>query len=99
MPIITLQKTMTPTMLTAGDALHRDSARVAVMMIINSIPYIFFRPSRSARYPKTIMPKTVPTFGATFMRFDASDGMFPLLCGSCQYTIPIIDITRPMAKS
>lgn len=60
MPIKTRQKMMRPTMEVPGPGPTSDWARVAMMMRMSSSPYIFLRPTMSARAPKPTWPMTVP---------------------------------------
>src|SRR5271170_7655403 len=96
MPIMTLQKTMTPTSDRPVDDAVNDCARVAARMIISSIPYMRFRPIQSAIYPNTNCPITVPTEVATLMAVSPLVGITPLEV--CQYTRPSIAVVRLIAK-
>ena len=97
MPMRTLQKTMIPTSDIARDDALRDCARVAARMIMSSTPYMRFRPSQSAMYPKTSCPITVPDDVATLMAVSLLLGIMPLW-EVCQYTRPSIAVVRFIAK-
>jgi len=77
MPISTRQKTITPTREIPGELEARAWARVAKMMMMSSRPYIFLRPTMSARIPKPSCPRTVPPDVATLMAVSALVGMAP----------------------
>lgn len=47
------------------------------MIKMSSMPYIFLRPTMSARIPKPICPITVPVEVATLMAVSALEGIFP----------------------
>ena len=47
------------------------------MIKMSSMPYIFLRPTMSARIPKPICPTTVPVDVATLMAVSALEGIFP----------------------
>src|SRR2546421_12983287 len=95
MPIMTLQKTMTPTNDRPVDDALNDCARVAARMIISSIPYMGFRPIQSAIYPNSNCPITVPTEVETLMAVMPLVGITPLEV--CQYTRPSIAVVRLIA--
>src|SRR5215471_2546684 len=92
----TRQKTRTPTMEMDLEFEERACARVAKMMIINSSPYIRFRPTMSASQPKPTWPRTVPPDVATLMAVSELLGIFPLL--DWKKTTPSMELTRLMAK-
>src|ERR1700722_3149811 len=88
----------TPTNDTAFEGEHSACARVAEMIIMSSIPYIFFRPRRSARYRKPTWPITAPAEVATLIAVSELCGMTPPF-DSCQKTIPIIAVVNWMANN
>lgn len=96
-PMITRQKMMRPVMETATEGELNAWASVAKIMMINSSPYIFLRPTTSARYPKANCPMTVPPDVATLIAVSLLGGMVPAL-EECQKTIPNMAVTRLMAK-
>ena len=83
----------TPTIVIPGEAAERACARVAKMMMMSSRPYIFLRPTISARIPKPNWPMTVPPEVETLRAVSAEDGMAEL-----KYTTPIMAVTRLIAK-
>jgi hypothetical protein len=99
-PMMTRQKMSRPTMEIAGESEESDWARVATMMMISSTPYIFLRPTTSARKPKPSWPRTVPPEVATLMAVSELEGILPFLgpALSCQKTTPSMALARLMAK-
>lgn len=59
MPIRTLQKTITPTIEQPGEFAERACATVAKMMRMSSRPYIFLRPTMSAKIPDLVSQTTL----------------------------------------
>lgn len=69
----------------ARESEDRAWARVEKMMIISSMPYMRFRPMRSASHPKNSWPMTVPPEVDTLIAVSALEGILPApLLASCQ---------------
>ncbi len=76
---------MMPTIEIPGESDESAWASVAKMIMISSSPYIFLRPTTSAKYPKPSCPMTVPPDVATLMAVSELGGIVPALdLASCQ---------------
>jgi len=68
------------------------------MIMISSSPYIFLRPTTSARYPKPSCPITVPPDVETLIAVSEWGGRVPCDFESWKKDIPSIAVTKLIAK-
>jgi len=89
---------MRPVIDMAWEGADKAWARVAKMIMISSSPYIFLRPTTSARYPKPSWPMTVPPDVETLIAVSEWGGMVPWDFESWKKDMPNMAVTRLMAK-